>query len=83
MKKQPAPAPEVKVGQVWKDLDPRMTRHIKILALEIGVPYGYDRAVVQACLPNGQLHGTPKSRIRLSRLLTTGSRGYALVLGVQ
>lgn len=81
-KREQRPVPTVKVGQVWKDQDPRATRYFKILSLEVGAPYGYDRAVVQACTPEGVLAPTPKSRIKLQRLAQSGSRGYALILDV-
>jgi len=60
---------DVRVGDVWKDLDPRAgARLMKVLALE------EDKAVVQH--PTGQ--GT-KRKVRLDRMRSRGTRGYKLV----
>jgi hypothetical protein len=78
-KGKPAPTPDVKAGQIWKDMDPRMTRHIKVVSLECGAPYTHDRAVVETCLPNGKTIGSSKSRIRIDRFRGSARSGFTLV----
>jgi len=63
----------VKVGQIWKDNDPRMTyRRLKVLAIENG------KAVVQD--PRGM---GARTRIRLDRFGSTRQTGYSLVEDVE
>lgn len=63
----------VKVGQIWKDNDPRMSyRRLKVLAIENG------KAVVQD--PRGM---GARTRIRLDRMGSTRQTGYSLVEDVE
>lgn len=63
----------VKVGQIYKDNDPRMTyRRLKVLAIENG------KAVVQD--PRGM---GARTRIRLDRFGSTRQTGYSLVEDVE
>lgn len=75
-------AVEVKVGQVWKERDPRASRYFLVEAIEAGAPYAYDRAVVKTCLPDGRrVDRTRSTRIRLDRFNSHGSRVFPLVSG--
>lgn len=77
-----APQATVKVGQIWKEMDPRLTRFVLVLSLEVGVPYQHDRAVVKTCSLDGELAGGPASRIRLDRFKGSARTGFQLVRDV-
>jgi len=63
--------PVVKIGQLWKDLDKRMTRTLQVMAIE------ETHAICQSWSQFGGATG-PKTRIRLDRF-KKGSTGFELV----
>jgi hypothetical protein len=66
---------EVKVGQVWKDLDKRMLngqRHVKVMRVHEG------KAVVQLCHESGGVYSVRETTISIRRMHKT-STGWALV----
>lgn len=68
---------EVKVGQVWKDLDVRMNnRHGKVVAVLDG------KAHLKVCSPNGREFGSGITKISISRM-HRGSTGWAFVHDVE
>jgi hypothetical protein len=67
----------VKVGQVWKDLDKRMSdRHCKVIAVLEG------RAHMNRCAPNGRVSTDAVTKVAIARM-HRGSTGWALVSDVQ
>lgn len=64
---------EVKVGQVFRDRDPRMTRFIRVTALEED-----GRALVKPCDESGAIHD--RGRPRYTRIATRRLLSYAYEL---
>lgn len=64
---------EVKVGQVWRDLDERMDdRHCRV----VGVVDG--KALMVRCRPNGAMVSTRETRVSINRMRKS-SQGWELV----
>ena len=70
-KRAKTPRPEVRVGQVWEDCDPRMTgRQLRVEKVEGGY------AILRRCF--GDRQDTRTTKIRLSRMYPH-STGFRLV----
>jgi hypothetical protein len=67
---------EVKVGQVWKDLDKRMNRHLLVLAFD-----GDTHVLVSLCSAEGQRFTARVTRVAIKRM-RKNSTGYELVKDV-
>lgn len=67
---------EVKVGQVWRDLDVRMDgRHCRVMQVANG------KALMSRCNPSGALTSSRTTSVSISRMHTS-SQGWALVKDV-
>lgn len=74
MTKQPKPLPRVVVGQVWRDRDPRMSRHIRIESV-VG-----DKAHVQRCAEDGIVRQSSSKHAKIAvRRFVSNSTGFDLV----
>jgi hypothetical protein len=63
-------------GQVWKDMDPRMSRHLLVLRLENRSPHPL--AICAQCMPNGFRLTQRETQIRLDRFRGSARSGFVI-----
>jgi hypothetical protein len=81
--------PKVKVGQIWRDNDPRFNRRmVKIMSLPLP---GFSRVMIMRVLSNGERWWrkgrkkhvvAPRTLTEIDRFGKTGRRGFRLLVDV-
>jgi hypothetical protein len=65
----------VKVGQIWRDNDPRFTRFVRIVRAT-----GLEIVSIRGCYDTGEdKPGSPETVTKIARFGKKGTRGFTLV----